>query len=80
MIPKEKIIGLKINPGKLNEIRKERLRSLGLSSSASYANKDRIQMELNYADELMKQLGCFTIDVSNKAVEETAGTILERMN
>lgn len=79
IIPGQKIIGLKISPSKLNEIRKERLKSLGLSSSASYANKDRIQRELDYAAELMKQLGCFTIDVSNKAVEETAGTILERL-
>lgn len=77
-ISNKKIIGLKIKPEKLNEIRKERLKSLGLSASASYANEDRIKQELMFADELMKQLDCFTIDVSNKAVEEIAGTILER--
>lgn len=78
-ISPQNIIGLKINPDKLNEIRKERLKALGLSATASYANKDRIKAELKYANDLMKRLNCFTIDVSNKAVEETAGTILERL-
>ncbi len=72
-----KIVGLKINPDKLNMIRKERLKALGLAATASYANMDRIKQELVYADEVMKRLGCLVIDVSNKAVEETAGIILD---
>ncbi|NBI07001.1 pyruvate, water dikinase regulatory protein [Senegalia massiliensis] len=73
----KKIIGLTANPIKLNEIRQERLKSLGLNNTASYASMERILREIEYAEELMKDLGCQIIDVSNKAVEETAGVILE---
>lgn len=85
-IPKEvfeidpkKIIGLINTPEKLNSIRKERLKSLGLSSNASYANLERILQELDYSEKIMKKTGCPVIDVSNKAIEETAGIILDIM-
>jgi regulator of PEP synthase PpsR (kinase-PPPase family) len=74
-IPARKIIGLRISTEKLNEIRKERLKALGLPDSANYANVDRIEQESEYAHELMNRLGCTVIDVSNKAVEETASII-----
>lgn len=76
-IPPEKIIGLKIGPEQLNSIRKERLKSLGLTSSANYANMERILEELDYAEAIMKKIACPVIDVSSKAVEETAGLIIE---
>ncbi|MGL6106606.1 pyruvate, water dikinase regulatory protein [Romboutsia sp.] len=85
-IPKEvfeinpkKIIGLTNTPEKLNVIRQERLKALGLSSSASYAKLDRILQELDYSEKVMKKVGCPVIDVSNKAIEETAGIILDIM-
>lgn len=73
----KKIIGLTANPIKLNEIRQERLRALGLSDNANYASMDRINVELEYSNKIMKRLGCPVIDVSTKAIEETAGIILE---
>lgn len=72
-----KIIGLTNTPEKLNKIRQERLKALGLSSNANYANIERILQELEYSDTIMKRLGCPVIDVSNKAIEETAGIILD---
>lgn len=72
----EKCIGLRISPDKLNHIRKERLKSLGLSDNANYANLERIKEELNYFNTLVERLDCKVIDVSNKAVEETANIIL----
>ena len=75
-ISSRKIIGLKIDPDKLNKIRRERLRSLGLADNAMYARADRIEQELKYADQIMAELKCAVIDVSNKAVEETASIIL----
>jgi regulator of PEP synthase PpsR (kinase-PPPase family) len=69
-------VGLVITPDKLNEIRRERLKSLGLRAQANYANLDRILEELDYAEKIMKRLGCPVIDVSNKAVEEAADLIL----
>lgn len=75
-IPSKKIIGLTNSPEKLNEIRMERLKSLGLGSRANYANLERILDELEYADKIMKRIGCPIINVSNKAIEETTEIIL----
>jgi regulator of PEP synthase PpsR (kinase-PPPase family) len=76
-IPAKKIFGLVVNPDSLFSIRGERLKSLGLNSDATYASITRIGEELAYAKELMKNLGCHIIDVTNKAVEETASKILD---
>ncbi|WP_077211149.1 pyruvate, water dikinase regulatory protein [Bacillus dakarensis] len=76
-IPRSKCVGLIITPDKLNMIRKERLRSLGLTSGANYASFERILEELEYAEKIMKRIGCPIINVSNKAVEETADYILD---
>ncbi|MGO4886640.1 pyruvate, water dikinase regulatory protein [Anaerobacillus sp. MEB173] len=75
-LERNKCVGLVITPDKLNEIRKERLKSLGLNMLANYADLERILMELDYAEKIMKKLGCPIINVSNKAVEETADLIL----
>ncbi len=75
----KKIVGLTNSPEKLNDIRMERLKSLGLSDNASYAKFERIYEELDYANEIMQEIGCQVIDVSNKAIEESADIIIELM-
>jgi hypothetical protein len=77
MVPPSKVIGLTINTDALNAIRKERLKALGLPDTASYATPERIERELQYAREIMDKIGCVVINVSNKAVEETASLIME---
>jgi [pyruvate, water dikinase]-phosphate phosphotransferase / [pyruvate, water dikinase] kinase len=72
-------IGLTITPQKLIEIRSERLKALGLQPEANYAKLERIEDELKYSKQIMEDIGCYTIDVSNKAVEETANIIMERI-
>ena len=76
-IPRNKCVGLIITPDKLNEIRKERLKALGLRSEANYASFERILEELEYAEKIMKRVGCPIINVANKAVEETASLIID---
>ncbi len=76
-VPPYKIIGLLIDPFKLNEIRSERLKTMGLSEDAVYADMQRINEELQYAKGIMRRLHCQIINVSNRAIEETAGIILE---
>ncbi|MDU2063381.1 MAG: pyruvate, water dikinase regulatory protein [Sporomusaceae bacterium] len=76
-VPKRKVFGLTIDPMQLYEIRKERLRSMKLSPNSDYANLERILAELDYAASIMRRIGCPTIDVTNKAVEETAAMIME---
>ncbi|MDN5347482.1 MAG: [pyruvate, water dikinase]-phosphate phosphotransferase / [pyruvate, water dikinase] kinase [Clostridia bacterium] len=76
-LPEGKIVGLTIDAHQLYEIRQERLKSLGFPVRADYATMDRIKAELSYAQKIMEQLRCPVIDVTNKAVEETAGKILQ---
>lgn len=72
-----KVIGLTVRPELLNQIRTERLKTLGLGATADYANLDRIMRELEYARGIMKRIGCPIIDATGKAIEETASIVLE---
>lgn len=76
-LPRKKLVGFTISPKSLYEIRQERLKSIGLTSNADYADYGRILKELDYAEGIMKRLGCSIIDVTNRAVEETASKVLE---
>ena len=75
-VPPYRIIGLIIDPYKLNTIRTERMKALGFSGTANYTDIARIEDELSYAKEIMRQLHCQVLDVSNKAIEETASRIM----
>lgn len=76
-IPRDRCIGLVIDAVQLNHIRVERLKALGLTSDANYANLERILAELDFAETIIRRVGCPRLDVSNKAVEETANTIID---
>lgn len=78
-VSSKRIIGLTNSPEKLNEIREQRLKSLGLPKNSNYANLSRILDELEYADKIMRKIGCPIIDVSNKAIEETADIVASLM-
>lgn len=80
LVPPRKVVGLRVAPEKLHSIREERVRTMGLRSDANYANIERILLELDYAEEVFKKVGCPVIDVTNKAVEETAVRVLEIIN
>lgn len=77
-LPRRKLIGLMIRPQNLNEIRTERLRVMGAAAcGTNYADPNRLLEELDYAKSIYRRLGCRVLDVTNRAVEETAGNILE---
>lgn len=76
---KKKVVGLVSTTDKINKIRQERLKALGLSDDANYADLKRIEEELVYSKKIMDKLDCMVIDVSNKAIEETAGVIINKM-
>lgn len=73
----KKCFGLIINPDKLNCIRKERLLALGLKEEAIYAQRKRIEQELEYFHKLAKKIGCHVVDVTNTAIEESANYIID---
>lgn len=76
-VPPHKVVGLMIKPSLLFEIRRERLKAMGLQQSTSYANMERIIEELDYGQGIMRKIGCPIIDVTNKATEETAARVME---
>lgn len=79
-IDPNKCFGLIISPEKLNCIRKERLLSLGLRDDANYAKVSRIEQEIEHFYDVTSKIGCTVINVTNRAVEETANVILSQLN
>ncbi|HEX7055732.1 MAG TPA: pyruvate, water dikinase regulatory protein [Bacilli bacterium] len=77
-LPPQKIFGLVIDPHKMLKIREIRLQSAGLPPNAKYASLQRISEELEFAADIMRQLRCPVIDVTDKAIEETAEYIISR--
>lgn len=76
-IDPKKIVGLVISPEKLVELRTKRLMMLGLSpKDSAYTEKERVRKELDYARNLMERLRVRVVDVTMRAIEETAQEIL----
>lgn len=76
----DRIVGLTIGLDPLVEIRKERLRQLGMSSDAAYGLKDQVKAELDYAQSIFAAHPSWpVIDVTGRAIEETAVIILESL-
>lgn len=71
-----KCFALIISPEKLNSIRKERLKALGLKDDANYAQFARIEEEIAHFKNVTDRIGCRVINVTNRAVEETANVII----
>ncbi|NEW06341.1 kinase/pyrophosphorylase [Paenibacillus sp. SYP-B3998] len=72
----KKIMGLTMSAEQLVRIRSERLKAVGLPFGAKYATLERVEEEIEFALALYRELGCTVLDVSEKAIEETAGMIL----
>ncbi|MCY6485290.1 kinase/pyrophosphorylase [Clostridium aestuarii] len=77
-LDRKKIIGLTIDPIHLMEIRKHRLSKMKANyREIEYANGERILDELEHADRVMRRLGCKKIDVTKRAIEDTALIIMD---
>src|SRR5256714_1901239 len=76
-VDSRKIVGLTIDPNRLMEIRRARVRSMGVGSrNRQYAELMEIYEELDEAAKLHRRLGCPVIDISELSIEETAHRIL----
>lgn len=73
----ERIIGLVIDPDKLSNIREVRSKSLGIVGESIYYDDTRIRRELEYAQEVFKDLDCKVIDVTENTIEQTATDIVQ---
>jgi regulator of PEP synthase PpsR (kinase-PPPase family) len=72
-----KIVGLTIDPNRLAEIRRARMRTMGGGArNRQYAELMEIYEELEQAEKLHRKLGCPVIDISELSIEETAHRVL----
>jgi regulator of PEP synthase PpsR (kinase-PPPase family) len=77
LVDRKRIFGLTMDAGHMHHIRTERLKAVGLPGGSRYASPERVKEELGYSGGLMSRLGCRVVDVTSKAIEETAGLIME---
>lgn len=75
-LPSSRLVGLTMEPKHMLKIRSERLKMLGLPLDTQYTSLTRIQEETDYALALYSRLKCPVIDITDKAIEETAGIIM----
>lgn len=76
-IDQSRIFGLTINAGALIRIRRARLRALNMPDDTDYARRDHIVAELQYARDIFAAHPLWpVIDVSERAIEETAAILL----
>ena len=78
-INKSKIIGLTNNVSVVNKHREIRMLEYGIPEGSRYASSERVQQELDYADEVYRTLGCPVIKVADRSIEESAHIISEIM-
>ena len=79
-LDRKKVFGLVIDPLHLIEIRKRRLDKFHrMPMGIEYASDGRILEEFEFADKVMRKLGCKTIDVTQRAIEDTALIILKAL-
>jgi len=77
-VPGTKVIGLTIDPDLLMDIRRKRLEQLGMPVDTSYGMRDHVKSELEFAHTIFRRHpDWMIINVTNRAIEETATVILE---
>jgi [pyruvate, water dikinase]-phosphate phosphotransferase / [pyruvate, water dikinase] kinase len=75
-LDKRKVVGLTMNPARLQSIRHQRVQALEQGSLDRYDDLDSIRHELRESHRTMAKHGWQSIDVSYKSVEEVAREIL----
>ncbi len=78
--PQDRIVGLTIEIDQLIDIRKARLKQLGMPVDANYGLREQVKEELDFAMKLFRSRPQWPIiDVTGRAIEETAVIILESL-
>ncbi len=76
-LPKDKLIGLTVDPERLRSIRMIRASRLKMEHNDPYIDIEEIKKEVNYALSLYRELDIVVIDVTSRSIEEAATTIME---
>ncbi len=76
--PQDRVVGLTIGIEQLCAIRQARLRQLGMPQETNYAMREHVRQELEFANQLFRAHPEWpVVDVTGRAIEETAVIILE---
>jgi len=79
--PSDRIVALTIGLDQLCEIRQARLRQLGMPPETNYAMREHVRQELEFANSIFRAHPEWpVVDVTGRAIEETAVIILESIN
>jgi regulator of PEP synthase PpsR (kinase-PPPase family) len=76
--PQLRVVGLTIDPEKLLRVRKVRCEQENIPNG-SYLDESAIKEEIRQAYLFFLKIGCPIVDVTSRAVEETAAVILEEL-
>jgi regulator of PEP synthase PpsR (kinase-PPPase family) len=78
--PQDRIVGLTIGLEQLCAIRLARLRQLGMPEETNYAMREHVRQEIEFATKLFREHPEWpVVDVTGRAIEESAVIILETM-
>lgn len=78
--PQDRCVGLTIGLEQLVQIRRARLKQLGMPVDTNYGLRDHVREELEFAENIFKKHPLWpVIDVTGRAIEETAVIILETL-
>jgi len=75
----QKIIGLYCDPLILQSFRSTRASALQMDYSSDYCDFDHITREVEYSKKIFRELKCKSVDMTNRAVEETAVEIVSNL-
>jgi len=70
------VVGLTVDPGRLVQVRRNRLRTLHEQRETNYVDLDRVRTEVAASRRLFSEKGWPSIDVTRRSIEETAAGII----
>ena len=79
-IDQRRVVALTIDPEDLSKIRRARLERLGQDEGGEYADPEKVNQEIEYANEIFRRNRKWPVfNVTGKALEETASEIIKLM-
>ena len=78
-VDSKKVIGLMCDPLILQSFRSTRASALQMDYSSEYCDFDHIAQEVEFSKKTFRELKCEVVDMTNRAVEETAVEIVAKL-
>lgn len=79
-ISRKKVVGLLCDPLILQSFRSTRANSLQMDYSSDYCDFEHISHEVNHSKKIFQEIQCEVVDMTNRAVEETAVEIVSKLS